>query len=309
MSSSQPEPTVRPPTLADLPALTAFFAEIQSAHGSGGALAGEIRDWLTSPDLDVEQNFRIAFADGRLAGWVDIWDRGKTHDQLYIDVRAHPRERAMYRTLLDWGELRAREIATGRDAVLRASAVSDNEPLADELRSRGYRIIRHFFTMAIDLTDDLPSPVWPPGIAVRTLREGEERALFEASEEAFADHWDFRPHPYDEWRRFVVEASDYDPTLCFIAEDDGEIAGFAICRSERRPNTGHIGVLGVRRPWRRRGLATALLRHAFEEFRARGRPKADLGVDAENLTGAVRLYERAGMHVAARWDSYEKALA
>jgi mycothiol synthase len=67
-------------------------------------------------------------------------------------------------------------------------------------------------------------------------------------------------------------------------------------------------VLGVRRAWRRQGLGLALLRHAFLAFRARGMTRAALDVDAANLTGAVRLYERAGMHVAKRSDTYEKAL-
>jgi ribosomal protein S18 acetylase RimI-like enzyme len=69
-----------------------------------------------------------------------------------------------------------------------------------------------------------------------------------------------------------------------------------------------VRLLGVRRPWRRRGLGRALLLHAFGEFRRRGFSRSALGVDAESLTGANRLYERAGMHVAARFDIYEKVL-
>jgi mycothiol synthase len=308
MSSSRTRVELRAPTLDDLPALTAFFAAIQAAHGTGGALEGDIRDWLTNSDLDVEENFRIALARDRIVGWVDLWDQNQAHERLFVDVRAHPREREVFATLLDWAEERGRTIAAGRAAVLRASAASDNEQLAAELDTRGFRVIRHFFTMEIDLEGEPPAPAWPEGVTVRTLRDGEEPAVYEASNEAFADHWDFHEGPYDEWRRFFVESSVFDPTLWFVAEDDGEIAGFAICRSERRPGTGHVNVLGVRRPWRRRGLGTALLLHAFSEFRRRGREKADLGVDAENLTGAVGLYERAGMSVAARFDSYEKAL-
>jgi ribosomal protein S18 acetylase RimI-like enzyme len=69
-----------------------------------------------------------------------------------------------------------------------------------------------------------------------------------------------------------------------------------------------VNVLGVRRPWRRRGLGRALLLQAFAEFRSRGRRGVGLGVDGLNTTGAVRLYEQVGMHVARRFDHYRKPL-
>jgi ribosomal protein S18 acetylase RimI-like enzyme len=117
------------------------------------------------------------------------------------------------------------------------------------------------------------------------------------------------PSAFDDWEQSLVRSSAFDPTLWFIAEDAGDIAGLSLCRSERRPGVGHVGILGVRPRWRRRGLGLALLRHSFRELRARGRAKADLGVDGENTTGAVRLYERAGMRVVRRTDSYEKELS
>ena len=74
------------------------------------------------------------------------------------------------------------------------------------------------------------------------------------------------------------------------------------------PEHGYVSVLAVRRPWRKRGLGTALLQHSFAEMKRRGMKRATLGVDAENLTGAVALYERAGMHVEHRYDCYQKLL-
>lgn len=95
---------------------------------------------------------------------------------------------------------------------------------------------------------------------------------------------------------------------CLVAEDGGEIAGISVCRPERegRPDMGWVGTLAVRKPWRRRGLGLALLLHSFRELRSRGRKRVGLGVDGENTTGAVRLYQRAGMRVARRRDTYER---
>ncbi len=69
-----------------------------------------------------------------------------------------------------------------------------------------------------------------------------------------------------------------------------------------------MDTLGVRRQWRKRGIGLALLRHSFGEFYRRGKRMAGLGVDAENLTGALRLYENAGMHVHLAFDHFEKEL-
>ena len=162
--------------------------------------------------------------------------------------------------------------------------------------------------MEAELAAEPPLPVWPEGINVRTYAPGDARAVYDANLDAFADHWDFVPLSYETWTELFLRSSDFDPTLWFIAEEQGAIAGCSLCTFERQPGTGHVNILGVRPQWRRRGLGLALLLHSLRELRARGRAKADLGVDAENTTGAVRLYERAGMHVARRMDSYEKAL-
>ena len=66
--------------------------------------------------------------------------------------------------------------------------------------------------------------------------------------------------------------------------------------------------LGVRRPWRKRGLGLALLQHSFGEFYRRGIRVINLGVDAGSPTGATRLYKKAGMRVAAEYVAYEKEL-
>jgi ribosomal protein S18 acetylase RimI-like enzyme len=128
--------------------------------------------------------------------------------------------------------------------------------------------------------------------------------------DSFADHWDFRPQSFAQWRGFTVDREDFDPSLWWLVEDRGELAALSLNRwhFSGDPRFGWVEVLGVRPPWRRRGLGAALLRHSFQDFRARGATRVGLGVDAENTTGAVRLYERVGMRVVRRNDIYEKTL-
>jgi ribosomal protein S18 acetylase RimI-like enzyme len=141
-------------------------------------------------------------------------------------------------------------------------------------------------------------PAWPAGIAVRTVAEDESRRVHEAVIEVWQDTNDPLDETYEEWAHWNVAAPSYDPGLWFLAEAEGELAGFAICRQDPvDPNAGYVAMLGVRRPWRRQGLGEALLLHSFAEFRRRGYTRGTLGVDASSVTGATRLYERAGMRV------------
>jgi ribosomal protein S18 acetylase RimI-like enzyme len=143
------------------------------------------------------------------------------------------------------------------------------------------------------------------------VRPGEEPAVHVADEEAFADHWQHRPVSFDRWLHDLVTHPAYDPSLWFVAVDGGEIAGGVLCRrfDSEEQDAAYVDDLFVRRPWRRRGIAAALLQHAFGELYRRGIHKAALDVDSENPTGATRVYERVGMRVQRRIDVYRKELA
>jgi mycothiol synthase len=204
----------------------------------------------------------------------------------------------------------AEVIARDQDAAaVRAFVQGDDSLMRDVLQADGWKAIRHSFHMRIDLGDEPPEPVWPDGFAPRNIRPGEEERVYEANQEAFADHWDFHREPFDVWRSFALDHK-FDPSLWWLVEDDGEVAAFSLnsWHFSGDPRFGWIGSLGVRRPWRRRGLATALLLHSFRDFRERGATRVGLGVDGQNTTGAVALYESVGMRVVRRNDTYEKTL-
>jgi ribosomal protein S18 acetylase RimI-like enzyme len=169
----------------------------------------------------------------------------------------------------------------------------------------GYKPIRFSWRMEITL-QAAPAPVaWPPNIQLRPFDPAAHaRAAYAAEDESFRDHWGHHTEPYETWEFHKLQRENFDPALWFIAWDGDEVAGFAQCRI--RMGIGWVGTLGVRRPWRKHGLGLALLNHAFGEFHKRGQIVIGLGVDAQNPTGATRLYERAGMHVASEFVIYEK---
>jgi ribosomal protein S18 acetylase RimI-like enzyme len=160
--------------------------------------------------------------------------------------------------------------------------------------------------MATSLDRPLPAPVWPAGIAVRTFIPGrDDRATFEAVEDAFRDLWG-RPRGTFERFSAMVTAPGFDPALWLLAIDGDEIVATGLARA--LPDEGWIDVIGVRRPWRRRGIGLALLHSLLAAMQARGVRTAALSVDADSRTGAPRLYGRAGMTVRTSFLRYRKEL-
>jgi mycothiol synthase len=302
---------LRAPTLADVPELAAAMNELSvSLHGSGEVSEDELRLWFEGPDFDLETDALVAEApDGSIVAYGDLSDPSNEGRLVWIDASIRPgAPEPAGASLVEELERRALEhlAAGGR---IKAYVAERDSVLANLLRARGYRVVRHSFRMQADLATEPAAPEWPEGIAVRSFRPGDDdRRMYEAQEETFADQFEHEPSTYEEWRHWTFGQA-FDPELVFLAEEGGELAGIVIARSERGGDEtlGWISVLGVRRPWRRRGLGRALLLHAFRELRARGKPRAGLGVDGSNPTGAVQLYERAGMTVVRRYDHWEKS--
>ena len=173
---------------------------------------------------------------------------------------------------------------------------------------RGHELVRFFWRMEIELREEPPLPELPAGIAIREYRPGEDdEAVHAMHQEAFAEHWDFTPSLLEDWLRWRHTRSDYHPSLWRIAEEDGEIAGAALCFGEGR--FGWVLDLAVRPASRRAGLGLVLLQSGFAALWRNGHARVGLEVDSENETGATRLYERAGMKVTRRYATYEKVLA
>lgn len=281
-------PALRVPREEDL----SEIVRLTSLHAPEPGDEDNVRRLWASPRFDLAHDARL---DGDAYACIEEFGEGR----VWIDVYGHPSQE-----ILDWAEERASAVGHR----LLSGSWATNEQLLRELEARGYALVRHSHRMTIDLADPTPDPVWPDGIEVRAFRPGDDRAFYEAQQETFADSWEPTDEPFEEWAHWLLEGPSFDPGLWFLAADGAETAGYAICHPHwSDAEAAWVRLLGVRRPWRRRGLGRALLLHSFGEFRGRGFRRAGLGVDAESLTGAHKLYESAGMHVAARFDVYEKA--
>lgn len=277
----------------------------------------EQRDELTSPGRDPRlANVVLVEPSGGAIGYVQFVADVETPGPViaFVYVRPHLWGRGLNAWLMGLAEERVRTRSELEPAVLRVARFADNEPAERLFVALGYGLVRTFWMMRIAL-DSPPSVARvPDGIVIRTFEPGrDELPTYTALAEGFAEHWGGPFGSFEEWRHLHVdgEGSGFDPSLWFLATDGEEVVGAAGCleRSPRSDDTAEVAELAVRSPWRRRGIALALLHSAFGEFHRRGLPMAELGVDAENPTGATHLYERAGMHVAFSWELWEKQLS
>jgi mycothiol synthase len=292
---------VRPPTEADAPEAAELVRAFETQFA--GAPEMQTSDLLDEwRELDLGSQAWLVELDGRLAGYAALHTKRHT----FVDAYVHPEVlgRGVGSRLVELAEAEATRRGIG---LLRNGVLTTDERARELLEARGYRIVRHFYRMVIELEQPPPAPEWPPGVVVTTFDPVEAREFHAALEETFANEWDHEPESFEEWRKRRIEAHGADPTLWFAVKDGAEIAAILVADAQRF-GMGWVGAIGVREHWRRRGLGLALLRHGFAELYRRGEHVIGLGVDAENPTGATRLYERAGMHVAWSAALYEKRL-
>ena len=202
---------------------------------------------------------------------------------------------------------------SGAGWFARSASWMQDEAHAAAVARHGFEPVRRFFRMRIDATSPaIPdvAPALPDGVEIVVPRDEDGfRDVCLVDNESFLDHWHVTPREYDEWWCLMTSESGYDPDGWWLLTVDGEPA--AIClndESRAHVGDGYVGVLGVRRAFRGRGLATLLLRHAFVRDRDRGRRGTQLGVDAENWSGAVRLCERVGMSATRTAQGWARPL-
>jgi mycothiol synthase len=298
--------SVRPFTHDDFPAIAEFLADDETHLFGRPSRLGvpDVTAWLSDTDL-VHDTWLFEEGSGLVAlGWVekDEHERGISVGVVHREWRG----RGLGSQLIDRSEGRLRALGVSRVHGVSLAEDPAAQPL---LESRGYREVRRFWEMTIELGGDPPpAPELGNGLRVERFSSDLARAFHAALEEAFADHWEFRPTAFDDWWRRQLAKSDHDPSLWFLVRSEEEVVA-ATRNDPERSGGGWIGALGVRPEWRGRGLAKALLLESFREFHRRGQRRVGLGVDSENPTGATKLYESVGMEVDMEQVVWEKLLA
>ena len=294
---------IRPPRLDEADAVVALLNADAIALGRPAVAS---RDWVasrwTAPGADRDRDCAvIERVNGELVAYLAVASL-PPHTEVFTVGSVAPafHGRGLGQLILAECEHRARGLvalaAPGARVVQHSGTLADEPRVAALHRSSGFVDVRSFWQMRIDFEVAPTPPTVPPGIELRSLRVGvDEPAVYAADREAFEDHWGDAFTDEATWRHRTIEAADgFDSSLWFLAWAGDELAGYLIgeAAATDKPDHGSVELLGVRRAYRRRGVAEALLRSSFAALHERGRAGVTLLVDAESPTGATRLYER-----------------
>ena len=303
---------MRPPTIDDLEIVhELILAHDLALYGEEDITLADLRTYWTAPTHDLERDQRLVFAqDGQLIA--NLYLEQRQHAKFFVEVVIRPGYSdvrvgdALFELGVTWARQQMVQADPGMRVSLNAWASANDQDSLERYERMGLTEVRRYWNMKIELNRPPEAPVWPDGIALRSfVPERDDRAVFEMVEQAFNDHWGHMPGDFAAWRHRKIEGENFDPSLWFIAYEGEQIAGGSLCSNS---GAGWVDTLGILRPWRRKGLGLALLLHSFGEFYRRDQHTVVLGVDSQNLTGAVRLYQRAGMHIARENISFEKEL-
>jgi GNAT superfamily N-acetyltransferase len=235
-----------------------------------------------------------------LAGGVDPAHRGK----------------GIGRVLLAWQHDRARQLLASSDLTLPAWVMSHAAEIAPEhgalLAREGFEVARYFTTLECEVGRALPAGPVAEGVRVEPFRAEYSDAVRVAKNGAFADHWGSQPAGVEQWES-MVGLSSFRPDLSRIALVADEVVGFVTTEVNEDDwkrqgfSSGYIGLVGTVRPWRRRGLASALLSAVLAAYSLEGLERAVLDVDTESPTGALGVYTALGFTPTTRDVAYRLA--
>lgn len=310
---------------ADLPDVVRIRnAEWEADGVREHSTVADLQAWWghASEQFDAARDVSIVEIEGRPVAvtqldWIDATD-GVREYRARCWIEPAVRGRGIGSMLIARNEAIRREMAAGHDTdrpKLLGMNSAEGSPAATALARRfGYEPARWFADMERSLLDALPEvPALPEGLEVRPVSAGDARAVWEADQDAFRDHWGGWDASEASFRRWV-ESPEFQPELMIVARDGDEIAGAVLNTVFPEENEalgvrrGWLDSVFTRRPWRRRGLARALIVRSLHLLREQGLETAVLGVDADNPSGAFGLYESAGFHATERFIAWRKPM-
>lgn len=308
----------------DLPGMLRVYSAAHEADGIDEVISLEqLRlNYSTLVNCDPDRDLTIAEVDGELVAyarvfWHDLVEGGRSYENFGF-VHPHWRRKGIGGALHRRNEARLREIAAAH-ADVSPKWFGAEGPDADAgntalLAGDGYTPARYFYEMVAPTLDGIEPLPMPEGIELRPVTRDQYRTIWLGAEEAFRDHWGQAEQVEADWERFVADPDNEDPALWRIGWVGDEVAGVVITTVPAEENELHglarvyVASVAVRRPWRRRGLARALMTSSLVAAREAGFTSGSLGVDTDSPTGATALYESLGFVPDKTFTAYRKPL-
>ena len=308
---------------ADYPNMAAVIAACKEADGVERSTNVDdvARNYRHLENCDPQTDMLFAEMDGQMIAYGRVW-----WDDLLEGIRLyhpfgflHPdwRHKGIGTAMWEAGERRVREIAAGHPKempkFIQVEPLESEKDLVSLLEGRSYQPARYEIHMVRDLSEPFPEAPMPSGLEVRPVKPDQLRHIFEASNEAFRDHWGTRDESEEEYKS-QLESPEFRPELWKVAWDGDQMASVIHNFVDEKENLeyrrkrGYTEGICTRRPWRKLGLARALLVQSMQMFKEMGMTETALGADSQNISGAVRLYESVGYCKVKMQIVYRKAL-
>jgi mycothiol synthase len=310
---SEPPSHIRAATRGDLAEVVELLNACDVAEvGEPDTSAEDVETDWGMDGFDLATDTWVAEGERGITGYAYTGDQFRT-GELEADVWVHPEhaEPGLADRLLALAERRASELAQARgyaDRSLDVFTLATNRAKRGLLEAHGFALLRTVYRLRIDLAGAVEPSALPDGFELRPFRPGrDDEAMHFAMNDAFLDHFRQSEEPLEAWKARLLGHPDFDPELFLLAWHGDQPCAALIAYDHG--DLGWVKGLGVRRPWRRRGLGAALLGHAFARFAARGQWRVELGVDAEGETKPLRLYESVGMRLAHAYELFAKPLS
>lgn len=309
----------------DYPSMLAVIEASKEVDGTErtDSLEDITRNYQHLHNCDPFQDMVFAEVDGRVVGYGRVWwsqtVNGKRIYSGFTFLEPAWRNKGIRRAMLRHNERRLRQIAADHpqdeEHWLEAWASDSEEHWESLLVDEGYEGVRWGFEMVRPDLENVPDLPLPEGLEVRPVPPEQYRAVFDAAKEAFRDSWEFSEDWFSE-EDFEAWQQDrtFQPELWQVAWDGDQVAGMVqnfVNEAENKEygrRRGYTEGICVRRPWRRRGLARALIARSFEVIKDLGMTEAALGVDSQNQNGALQLYKSMGFEVVKRHTTYRKPM-
>ncbi len=314
---------------ADFPKMLAVILGCSAVDGLERAdqLEDMINNYAHLHHCDPYRDILLAEVKGEVVGYTRTWweveGSGSWLGFHFAYVLPGWRRNGIGSTLIRFAEGRLQELVgqLKQSGELRAEApcflvseVHDSE--VDRVRLIelfNYQAVRYAFEMVRPDLENIPELPLPPAVEVRQVKPEQYRQVWEASNEAFRDHWGYIPDPWENFESFL-QSPDCDPTLWRVAWQGDQVVGMVLSFIDKDQNEmfgrkrGYTENICVRRPWRKQGVARALIARSLQALKDRGMTEAGLGVDAENISGALNLYKFMGYQVVKRMTIYHKQI-
>lgn len=303
--------TIRGFCPSDVEAVVGLLNACNEADGWG--FRESVQDFearSSDPLIDLARHSLVVEADGRLVGYARLFREKGTRLFVLLWLLPSWRGQGIEKRLLErlWGEA-----STFEEPVFDVAVRPSQTTYAAAVQELGFRPVRSWWLMRIELKAELPQPAFPPGIELRTFVAGQDEVMLtELMNDVFSEHWGEGEHSL-EGIRHEVASSWFAADLLLFAEKNGLVIGYVWSSVDphRIAMTGdacaYIGDLGVRKAYHGQGLGRALLLRALHDVKRRGVVAAELDVDGPNAS-AKHLYESVGFreHQELRW--YRKDL-